>query len=91
MYADDTAIMITGISQHLISENLNIYLAELGKWLIKWKVMVNVGKSREAILLEGGPSLPLSFIEDRSPGATKLSIWVSQLTKHLPTIVISPK
>ncbi|GBN25865.1 RNA-directed DNA polymerase from mobile element jockey, partial [Araneus ventricosus] len=50
--------MSTGISQHLISENLNIYLAKLGKWLIKWKVMVNVNKSREAILLEEGPPSP---------------------------------
>ncbi|GBN36961.1 RNA-directed DNA polymerase from mobile element jockey [Araneus ventricosus] len=46
MYDDDTAIMSTGISQHSISGNLNTYLAEVGKWLIKWKIMVNVDKSQ---------------------------------------------
>ncbi|GBM27872.1 RNA-directed DNA polymerase from mobile element jockey [Araneus ventricosus] len=46
MYADDTAIMSTGISQQSITDKLNNYLAELGKWLIRWKIQVNVGKSQ---------------------------------------------
>ncbi|GBN66006.1 RNA-directed DNA polymerase from mobile element jockey [Araneus ventricosus] len=46
MYADDTAIMSTGVSQQEITDNLNSYLAELGRWLIKWKIKVNVDKSQ---------------------------------------------
>ncbi|GBO33002.1 RNA-directed DNA polymerase from mobile element jockey [Araneus ventricosus] len=46
MYADDTAIMSTGVSQQEIIDNLNSYLAELGRWLIKWKIKVNVDKSQ---------------------------------------------
>ncbi|GBM61590.1 hypothetical protein AVEN_102343-1, partial [Araneus ventricosus] len=38
MYADDTAIMSTGVSQQAITDNLNSYLAELGRWLIQWKI-----------------------------------------------------
>ncbi|GBO34686.1 RNA-directed DNA polymerase from mobile element jockey [Araneus ventricosus] len=38
--------MSTGISQPEISDNLNNYLAELGKWLIRWKIKVNVDKSQ---------------------------------------------
>ncbi|GBM07305.1 RNA-directed DNA polymerase from mobile element jockey [Araneus ventricosus] len=48
MHADDTAIMSTGVSQQEITDNLNSYLAELGRWPIKWKIKVNVDK-RQAV------------------------------------------
>ncbi|GBN21601.1 RNA-directed DNA polymerase from mobile element jockey [Araneus ventricosus] len=86
MYADDTAIMSTGISQHSISDNLNTYLAEKGKWLIKWKIMVNVDKSQAVYFTRKRTPPPQSCIENRSHGVMKLSIWVSRLIKHLPTI-----
>ncbi|GBM69812.1 putative RNA-directed DNA polymerase from transposon BS, partial [Araneus ventricosus] len=44
LFADDTAIMCTGPVKHINVEKLNNHLAELEKWLIKWKIKINKDK-----------------------------------------------
>ncbi|GBO35862.1 putative RNA-directed DNA polymerase from transposon X-element [Araneus ventricosus] len=43
LFADDTAVMSTGESNKVIEE-LSVYLEQLGKWLIMWKIKVNTDK-----------------------------------------------
>ncbi|GBO36765.1 RNA-directed DNA polymerase from mobile element jockey [Araneus ventricosus] len=43
LFADDSAVLSTGASDHVMS-SLNDYLDQLGRWLIKWKVLVNSDK-----------------------------------------------
>ncbi|GBM09471.1 hypothetical protein AVEN_63661-1 [Araneus ventricosus] len=41
LFADDTASMCTGPEKHTNVANLNNHLAELERWLIKWKIKIN--------------------------------------------------
>ncbi|GBL81269.1 putative RNA-directed DNA polymerase from transposon X-element [Araneus ventricosus] len=43
LFADGTAVMSTGESNDMMPE-LNNYLEQLGKWLIRWKIKVNADK-----------------------------------------------
>ncbi|GBL96880.1 RNA-directed DNA polymerase from mobile element jockey, partial [Araneus ventricosus] len=44
LFSDDTAIMCMGPVKHINVEKLNNHLAELEKWLIKWKIKINKDK-----------------------------------------------
>ncbi|GBN95719.1 RNA-directed DNA polymerase from mobile element jockey [Araneus ventricosus] len=57
LFADDTAIMCTGPNGALNVENLNRHLAELEKWLIRWKIKINVDKC-QAVCFTRARKLP---------------------------------
>ncbi|GBN75661.1 hypothetical protein AVEN_13365-1 [Araneus ventricosus] len=44
LFADDTEIMCTGPVKHINVAKLNNHLAELERWLIKWKIKINKDK-----------------------------------------------
>ncbi|GBL73933.1 putative RNA-directed DNA polymerase from transposon BS [Araneus ventricosus] len=57
LFADDTAIMCTGPDKTSNVANLNKHLAELEKWLIRWKIKINVDKC-QAIYFTRARKLP---------------------------------
>ncbi|GBO32311.1 putative RNA-directed DNA polymerase from transposon X-element [Araneus ventricosus] len=80
LFADDTAILSTSSDPNIIATDLQTHLDELEKWLIKWKMKVNVEKS-QAVYFSNKLKKP------PAPSLNRQTIpWQSQ-TKYLCIIL----
>jgi len=60
LYANDTAIITTSRKRTLLVSYLESYLNDVQRWLIEWRIVINVSKSTAIIsrVPDDGSSIP---------------------------------
>lgn len=61
MFADDTAIWISGFNVHAVQFKLQHYISQLEKWFKDWKININATKSSSTIFTYSSQKFQLTF------------------------------